>query len=292
MPRPYIASVPLSPASRALRSRISTICVPLRFGKACASNAAAPLICGAEKEVPLKTVTNRWPSRSVMRTVSLSYSQQIALPSADSTDACDPPARLLKLEMLPPLSTEVAMITLPPPACRMDCAKGLGLSTSKSGSSLPNSLPAETMMTMPPATALRMAVASVLPIRPAPPSDMLSTRAPLCCATFTPVAIERSLKLHPASSPSSGTSAQLPGVSARSARMVALKAMPCTSRLSLAAASTRVTAEPWPSSSPSARLPATSRDSAAMRPANSWLPGSMPVSITPTVTPLPVVPLR
>ena len=145
-------------------------------------------------------------------------------------------------------------------------------------------------MTMPSATARLIAPASVLPIRPGPPSERLITRAPDMRATFTPLAIDASLNEQPASSPSSGTAAQLPGVSARSARMVASKAMPWISRLSLAAAATRVTAEPCPSSSASLRLPATSCEAAESRPANSWLSGSMPVSITPIVTPLPVAP--
>jgi hypothetical protein len=54
MPRPNVASAPGAPASSALARRISTICRPVRFGKALASKAAAPLITGAEKEVPEK----------------------------------------------------------------------------------------------------------------------------------------------------------------------------------------------------------------------------------------------
>ena len=119
--------MPLAPASRALRSRISTICAPVRLGKPCASSAAAPLICGAEKLVPLNTVIYCWPLRVVVLIRSFSYAQQIALPSADSTEARDDPARSLKSEIVPLSSTEVAMITLPPPASRIDCANGLGL---------------------------------------------------------------------------------------------------------------------------------------------------------------------
>ena len=52
MPVPNTASVPGVPASSALRNKMSTICAPVRFGKALASRAAAPLITGAEKEVP------------------------------------------------------------------------------------------------------------------------------------------------------------------------------------------------------------------------------------------------
>ncbi len=51
-PRPNTASVPASPRSSAVPSRISTICAPVRLGKALASSAAAPLITGAEKDVP------------------------------------------------------------------------------------------------------------------------------------------------------------------------------------------------------------------------------------------------
>jgi hypothetical protein len=52
IPRPKTGSVPGAPASSALANRICMICCPLRLGKALASKAAAPLITGAEKDVP------------------------------------------------------------------------------------------------------------------------------------------------------------------------------------------------------------------------------------------------
>lgn len=75
------------------------------------------------------------------------------------------------------------------------------------------------------------------------------------------------------------------------ARIVALNAMPWVSRSSFAAAMTRVTSVPCPSSSPKGRpAPVTSPDCGWMRPVNSWLLGSIPESITPTITPCPDAP--
>jgi hypothetical protein len=58
-PRPKMLSVPAAPRSSALLNRMSTICAPDRLGKAEASSAAAPLMVGAEKLVPLHRLSSR-----------------------------------------------------------------------------------------------------------------------------------------------------------------------------------------------------------------------------------------
>ena len=59
MPIPKVLSGPGAPTSCAVTIRISTISAPVRAGKACASSATAPAICGAEKLVPAKRY--EWP---------------------------------------------------------------------------------------------------------------------------------------------------------------------------------------------------------------------------------------
>ena len=81
--------------------------------------------------------------------------------------------------------------------------------------------------------------------------------------------------------------AQVPGVSARNIAIDALHAIPMIPVASRAAAATIATLVPWSSSPSTPRLPATSREAVTIRPANSGLSLSIPVSMIAIVTPWP-----
>ena len=83
---------------------------------------------------------------------------------------------------------------------------------------------------------------------------------------------------------------QVPGVSARSTNSVALKATPSVPAPLERPAAVKATAVPWPLSSWMVVPPPTFCDAAEMRPENSALVASMPLSMTPIVTPAPVAP--
>ncbi len=143
-------------------------------------------------------------------------------PKADNTAFCETPALLLKSDMILLLSTEVAMITRPLPLANKACAKGLGLLGSNAGSASFPSLPADATITIPASVARFMAARSVLLAPPAPPNEILITRARLSMARLTPAAIAESKNEHAASSSPTSAMVQLPAWSARRANMVAL----------------------------------------------------------------------
>jgi hypothetical protein len=72
--------------------------------------------------------------------------------------------------------------------------------------------------------------------------------------------------------------------------IVALNATPIVPELLRAAAATALTAVPWPPSSLTPRLPATSSLAGSIRPVNSLRVGLMPLSTIPILTPWPVAP--
>ena len=274
-PWPNSPSTPVAPRSLAVRNSKSTICAPVRFGNAPASSATAPEITGAEKLVPLNR--NAPPFSSMPRTRDPSALRKcVALlpalfekPASAAFEASSAPAITTRLRASGSLAT---------------CAKRSGL-TAAAGSSTP-SLPAEMTMTTPLAVARPIAARSVL-FAGDPPSEMLITRARLATARSTPRAIALSLWVQLSSGP---TLAQLPIVSVRATSNCAPKATPCAPISSFAPSKTLDTAVPWPPSSCSPRDPARSAEAERIRPENSALFVSIPLSITAATTPLPVAP--
>src|SRR3981081_4555009 len=116
--------------------------------------------------------------------------------------------------MVPLLSTEPAMMTLPLPAWRKPEAKGLGLFGSVAGELLSASFPADTTTTTPALAARPIAARNALS-GDDPPSERLMTLAPFTTARSTPAVIALSKKLQPAAV------AQEPGASARIIRIFA-----------------------------------------------------------------------
>ena len=150
-------------------------------------------------------------------------------------------------------------------------------------------MPAEITTTIP-ALAARLIEAIIAAEGAEPPSDRLMTLAPAWTARSTPAAILVSLNSHPLSGIFGSAVAQVPGVSARSAWIVAPNAIPMIPLLLRAAAATSAILVPWSSSPIIPRFPATSAEPGEIRPANSGLAVSIPESTIPIVIPAPVAP--
>src|ERR1044072_976294 len=173
--------MPGAPASRALSEGSATIWVGLRLGKACAISAIAPVICGAEKDVP-----------DQRRGVLVWSGARTSSPTAARKKFLALPARFEKLEITPLASTDPATMMRPcgtePLAAGSAKASGLGSP----------SLPAAMTRITPAAVAWVIAVVSVL-LGADPPSEMLTTFTPAVRAVLRAVAIERSSNWQPLS---------------------------------------------------------------------------------------------
>ena len=113
-PWPNTVSTPGAPRSSADLNRMSTICLPVRFGKACAMSATAPAMIGAEKLVPDQLES--CPFWSIVRTF---------VPSVIRVQLAPEPARLEKLAMFVEVEFRApAMITWPGNVCAGISAKG------------------------------------------------------------------------------------------------------------------------------------------------------------------------
>ena len=161
------------------------------------------------------------------------------------------PARLEKSEITPLRSIEPTATTRPSvPAApailagsvgEMPVAGSVMSGSSSFGAAGAASLPADTTTRTPAAVARRIAFSSDGSVSGSPPRERLMIRAPFEMAASMARARSASRNLHPPSSP---VSWQLPGRSARMARMSASNEMPWPAISFLLAAMTPVTSVP------------------------------------------------
>ena len=172
-------STPAAPRSSALPNRISTICLPVRLGKACAISATAPLIVGAEKLVP--DHRNWVPVWSGARSLTP--------PPSDNN------RRRFRLGRRSSAMLRAVGVERAGDDHRARGIASPGSSANGSGLAVP-SLPAAMTITMPAFTARCIAPSSVEP-GAEPPSERLMTLAPALRAASIPRAIASSKNEQP-----------------------------------------------------------------------------------------------